>query len=329
MRIGSAHSKTLPIMHGVPQGAILSPLLFCIYLNDLPMAPNFCNLESYVDDSKLFISFTLLELDATVEKLEQDLLSVAKWCCENHLLINPDKTKLLFLGTRQMLSSLQEDPRVTFLGKILKPTVSAKDLGVLLDPNLTYDHHISTVVSSCLSKLCQINRVKKSFDKTTLELLITALVFSKMLYCSSVWANTSLQNVNKLQSIQNFACKIVTNTRKFDHVTPLLRELNWLPVREQLRYRDIVLAYKCQNGLAPQYLMDKFSKRSCIHNRDTRARDSLQIPLFRTKTGQRSFVFRGTNIWNNLDDDLKQRTSLTSFKRALRDSLLRQTFPKP
>ena len=107
-----------------------------------------------------------------------------------------------------------------------------------------------------------------------------------------------------------------------------LCELNWLPVREQLRYRDTVVACKCQNGLAPQYLMDKFSKRSCIHNRDTRARDSLQIPLFRTKTGQRSFTFRGTNIWNNLDDDLKQRTSLTSFKCALRDSLLRQTFPK-
>ena len=184
-------------------------------------------------------------------------------------------------------------------------------------------------MSSCLSKLCQINRVKNSFDKTTLELLITALVFSKMLYCSSVWANTSSLNVNKLQSIQNFACRIVTNTRKCDHVTPLLPELNWLPVREQLRYRDTVLAYKCQNGLAPQYLMDKFSKRLCIHNRDTRARDSLQIPLFRTKTGQRSFSFRGTNIWNNLDDDLKQHTSLTSFKRALRDLLLRQTSPKP
>ena len=328
VRIGSAHSKTLPIMHGVPQGAILSPLLFCIYLNDLPMTLKFCNIESYVDDSKLFMSFTLPELDATVEKLEQDLHSVAKWCCENHLLINPDKTKLLFLGTRQMLNRLQEVPRVTFLGKILKPTVSAKDLGVHLDPNLTYDHHISTVVSSCLSKLCQINRVKKSFDKTTLELLITALVFSKMFYCSSVWANTSFLNVNKLQSIQNFACRIITNTRKYDHVTPLLRELNWLPVREQLRYRDTVLVYKCQNGLAPQYLMDKFFKRLCIHNRDTRARDSLQIPLFRTKTGQRSFIFRGTNIWNNLDDDLKERTSLTSFKRALRDSLLRQTFPK-
>ena len=91
VRIGSTHSDTLPITHGVPQGAILSPLLFCIYLNDLPLAPSSCNLESYVDDSKLFLSLPLLiELDKAIEKLEQDLLSVAQWCCENHLLINPD-----------------------------------------------------------------------------------------------------------------------------------------------------------------------------------------------------------------------------------------------
>ena len=77
-------------------------IYFCIYLNDLPTAPTFCNLESYVDDSKLFMSFPLVELDAAIKKLEQDLHSVAQWCCENHLLINPDKTKLLFLGTRQI-----------------------------------------------------------------------------------------------------------------------------------------------------------------------------------------------------------------------------------
>lgn len=79
VRIGSNHSDTLPITHGIPQGAILSPLLFCIYL---PLASSFCNLESYVDDSKLFLSFPLIELDAATEKLEQDLLSVAQWCCE-------------------------------------------------------------------------------------------------------------------------------------------------------------------------------------------------------------------------------------------------------
>ena len=95
MKIGSTHSDTLPITHGVPQGAILSPLPFCIYLNGLPLASSSSNLESYVDDSKLILSFPLIELDAAIDKLEQDLLSVAQWCCENHLLINPDETKLL------------------------------------------------------------------------------------------------------------------------------------------------------------------------------------------------------------------------------------------
>ena len=106
VRIGSTHSDTLPITHGVPQGAILSPLLSCIYLNDLPLPSSSCNLESYVDHLKLFLSFPLIEMDAAIEKMEQDLLSVAQWCCENHSLINPDKTKLLFLGTRQMLNRL-------------------------------------------------------------------------------------------------------------------------------------------------------------------------------------------------------------------------------
>ena len=133
----STHLDTLPITRGVLQGAILSPLLFSIYLNDLPFTPRSCNLESYVDDSKLFLFFPLSELDAAIGKLEQDLLSVAQWCCENHLLINPDKTKLLFLGTRQMSSRLTKNRRTR----------------VILDPHLTYDHHISKTVSSCFSAI--------------------------------------------------------------------------------------------------------------------------------------------------------------------------------
>ena len=180
-----------------------------------------CGLESYVDDSKVFLSFSLPDVDTAIANLEQDLLRVAAWCCENQLLINPDKTKFMLIATRQLRKRFSSSPVVSFLGKSLEPVASAKDLGVTLDSHLTYDCHISNVVSSCMAKVYQINRVKKSFDGKTLEQLISSLVLSKMLYCSTVWSNTSTTNIKKLQLVQNFACKIVTKTRKFDHVTPL------------------------------------------------------------------------------------------------------------
>ena len=198
------------------------------------------------------------------------------------------------------------------------------------------DHQISKTVSSCFSKLYQINRVKESFDKETLKFLITSLVFtrvllwllvfSKMLYCSTVWSNTSTQNINKLRSIQNFASKIVTNSRKFDHVTPLHRQLTWLPVKQLLYYRDSVLTYKCFKGLAPKHLVDKFTKRSSINARHNRKRDLLHITLYRTATSQRTFAYRGTSIWNNLDNDIKQCVSFQSFKQAIKGQLLEQVF---
>ena len=85
-----------------------------------------------------------------------------------------------------------------------------------------------------MSKLCQINRVKNSLDSNTLQLFISALVMSKLFYCLTVWSNTANSNMKKLQGVQNFACRIITGTRKFDHITPALQELNWLPIKQHL-----------------------------------------------------------------------------------------------
>ena len=92
-----------------------------------------------------------------------------------------------------------------------------------------------------MSKLCQIYRVKDCFNKDTLKLIIESLVLSKLFYCSSVWANTSDSNIKKLQLVQNFAVRIITGARKFDHITPHLHELEWLPVKDRLRYRDLLI----------------------------------------------------------------------------------------
>ena len=185
----------LPISHGVPQDAILSPILFRIYLNDLPNVPQECCLESYVDDSNLFLSFPLASTNITSRKLEDDLLKVTTCCCENHLLINQDKMKFMLLGTKQLMRRQLTCPTVSFLDKLLTPLTSAKDLRVILDSHLTYDSHISQLVSSCFAKLVQINRVKNNFDKETLSIMITSLVFIKKFYCSTGLSNTSASNL--------------------------------------------------------------------------------------------------------------------------------------
>ena len=100
-----------------------------------------------------------------------------------------------------------------------------------------------------------------------------------------VWSNTSSENVEKLQSVQNLACRILTNTRKLEHISPALRDLNWLPVKKQLLFREAVMMYKCINNLAPSYLCDKFRKRSDIHKSHTRNHDLLQNSLYKTTRG--------------------------------------------
>ena len=214
VRIGQEVSSLRTTDHGVPQGSILGPALFNIYINDLPTVPEIGSLESYVDESKLFLSFPVKDTDVVAQQITEDLKKIAAWCCHNSLLINPEKTKVLLLGTRHMLKKVPNGFCVTLLEKELSPVPSAKDLGVQVDETLSYDERITNTVSACLARLCQINRVKYIFDTQTLLNIINALVFSKLFSFSSVWSNTSNKNILKLQSVQNFAARIVSVCQK-------------------------------------------------------------------------------------------------------------------
>jgi hypothetical protein len=127
----------------MPQGSTLGPALFSIYINDLPTTPIVCPLESYVYDSKIYLSFSYKDIKVAEIQLTDDLRRIAAWCFSNSLLANPEKTKLLLFGTTQMLNHVQ-DFRVTFLEKELRPVSSARDLGMEFDECLSYDEHITT-----------------------------------------------------------------------------------------------------------------------------------------------------------------------------------------
>ena len=180
VRINSTLSDRRQVRNGVPQGSILGPLLFSIYVNDLPSIPQYCYPQCYIDDTKLLLSFALHEERGARDEINQDLLKIRNWCFNNQLLLNPGKTKLLIFGSRQNTAKVNDDFYLSFFGKDLVPATTAKDLGVIMDPNLTFDNHVLETVSSCMSRLAQINRVKYSFDKQSLIIIINSLVFSKL-----------------------------------------------------------------------------------------------------------------------------------------------------
>ena len=174
-----------------------------------------------------------------------------------------------------------------------------------------------------MNKLIQINRIRHLLDKETLLLIINSFVFSRLFCCSSVWSNTSGNNIHKLQLVQNFAARIILGgLRKYDHISDGLRSLRWLNVKQRLMVNDAVLMHKCLNGLSPSYLSDKFCIRSTIHDRQTRYRDTLNISSCRIAAGQRAFCYRGVKIWNSLSTDLTQITDANIFKKLLIKKLI-------
>ena len=128
-----------------------------------------------------------------------------------------------------MLARVPEGFGVTLLGKEILPSRSAKDLGVIADSRLIFDEHVTEVVSKCTGSLCQINRVKHLFDRSTLITIVHSLVFSKLFYCLPMWSSTTKNNMARHQKVQNFAAWIVTGARKYEPITPMLGSIHNLP----------------------------------------------------------------------------------------------------
>ena len=177
-RLGTSLSDELTITHGMLQGSILGPMLFNLYINDLPSAVKSSCTDSCVDDTKIYRPFSAKNMNSCLVKMTEDLRLISGWCCSHQLLLNPSKTKLIFFfGTRQLLSKVS-DIRIPFLDQELAPVSSVKDLGITLDSYLNFNDHVNTLTSSLPSMLCQISIVRHLFTKPVLSIILNSPIFS-------------------------------------------------------------------------------------------------------------------------------------------------------
>src|SRR5664279_5399495 len=188
-------------------------------------------------------------------RLEVCLADVASWMSSNRLQLNTSKTELMWCSSSGRRHQVPTDSLVIGLDAI-KPVAAVKDLGLYLDARMSMRDHISRLTSTCFGVLRQIRGIRRSLSSRARTMLVTCFVFARLNYCNAMFTGLPRCDLDRLQAVQNAAVRLIAGVRKFDHVTPMLRERHWLQVEHRITFKIAVMTYKCVHGMTADCLAD-------------------------------------------------------------------------
>ena len=300
---------------GVPQGSIIGPLLFLVYINDLPNCLGDGFPRMFADDTNIsFSSENLFELENAINS---SLINLNKWLIANKLSLNIAKTEFMVIGSRQRLSTFNNyELRVTVDDEQVRQVNSTKTLGLTLDENLTWKNHVEGISKKISSGIGALKRVRGLIDQETAIKAYKGFIEPYFSYCAPVWDGLGTTLSDRLQKLQNRAARVITRSTYDISSSYLLDELQWNPLSIERQKKKAIVMFKTLNGQTPQYLEEMFSSRSWYYSLRNINR-KLFIPKPNTDYLKRSFSYSGASLWNSLPESLRLSASLQSFKTNL------------
>jgi len=316
-------STTQPVLFGVPQGSVLGPILYVLYTAELEriVDRHEMKLHQYADDCQIYVSVPVSDASVAADRLSACLADVNRWMSASRLRLNPSKTQVMWLGSRQQLQKVDISD-ISVLATAVRVTEVARDLGVMIDSQMSLAAHVSAVCRSGFHQLRQLRPLVGSLSADATKTLVHAFVSSRLDYCNSLLYGIADGLLQKLQSIQNAAARLVTGSRRCDHITPVLRELHWLPVRQRIKFKVACFVFQSLSSQAPDYLSDDCRLvTGSLRSADSR---TCLVPRTYNRFGDRSFTASGPHLWNTLPKDIRQADlCYANFKRQLKTFLFR------
>jgi hypothetical protein len=330
--INGVLSDPVTLNFSVPQGSVLGPKFYTMYTKPLGAICKDHGLQYhlYADDSQLYLSFKPLDdisKEETLQRIQSCLRDIISWMNVNMLKLNTDKTEVIMFSSPYNSKHI-EDLSITVGDSKINQSVNVRNLGAIFDSNMNMEDHVNSVCRSCYAHLRQIGRIRKYLTIDASKQLVTSLVISRLDYCNALLYGVPQTLINKLQIVQNTAARIISRTSRYDHITPVLKELHWLPVQYRIQFKILTHTYKALNGKSPEYMEEML----CVYKprRNLRSQNkalTLVIPKSKTVTyGDRRFEYAAPKLWNDLPSGVRDSSSLCSFKRALKTHYFKQAY---